>query len=431
MTADKFWKIFWLGTGGILIVGLAFSLSLFFIYIAKADLPALVGVTYDPSQDPFEGILHTPGEAGSTKFSGFLYEDSIPLRFSGWVWHADADWRSSEEVADGPRSIKATFQEKDGGTIGINGPAISMKGYSSITLSVFPGPGVGDMYLELFDAHGNSIGVQSLGWYTKNGVLATSSWQKVTVPLKNLLDPSGNVVTGWSISSKHPGVAYIDSVSFSKDSADHAPWVMPVDVPLPPYDPFATSTPASLPYMMGAIPDTLLQWHTYFGSMSLGPDIIKVGPLPASTSTQGSISAFRGGKLWTNYKVNVVLDWGETSVFSLLTRFADDGNFASCAFSRYGETVQIYQVTKGDSVFLSQSPGLPTKDLEPWKDVHVGAQIEGNKISCLIDGEKVLSATLSSDLPKTGTVGIETWDQNSYAAPNQIKSFSVSALDGS
>jgi hypothetical protein len=115
------------------------------------------------------------------------------------------------------------------------------------------------------------------------------------------------------------------------------------------------------------------------------------------------------------------------SVFSLVARAVDDGNFVSCAFSRYGESVQLYQLKDGASTLLSQTPGLAVNDFDPWAGVNMGMQVKGNQVSCLIRGSEVLSATVPS-MPASGSVGLETWDSNPDASPHTLKAFTVKPL---
>ncbi len=138
---------------------------------------------------------------------------------------------------------------------------------------------------------------------------------------------------------------------------------------------------------------------------------------------------FRGGKSWSDYAVSATVDWGITSTFSLLTRLTDSQNFASCAYSYYGQTVQIYIVKNGVSTQMGQTPTLPTKHDGAWEGMQAKAVVKGDTVSCYAAGEKVLSAQLP-DMAKSGTVGIEAWDKNQYASAHAIRSFEVRPLLG-
>ncbi|HWB33955.1 MAG TPA: hypothetical protein VG753_01370 [Candidatus Paceibacterota bacterium] len=427
MIVDRFWRMVWISFAAVALAGVVSSLSLFYVHTQPGDLLAALGVSYQNGKDPFE----SPLLSGAVSLnSGYFYQDALPLRYESWTWHAGADWRSNGEHAAGVASIKATFNAA-GGSVGMQGPAADASHDNAISLYVRPDSNVGDLYLDLYDAHGNSIGRQSLSWYTASGALAAGEWQQVTVPLANFASDSvlPKELTGFSISAENPGAAYIDEVRLVSSDAAHARWFPPVAAGPQPFDPFATATPATLPYTFSPASDSLQKWYTYFGTFAPGASgYVELGP-SALASTTGSMTMFRGGKDWVDYKVSTTVDWGLTSVFSLLVRMRDDGDFASCAFSRYGQTVQIYQVSGGVSQFISQSPSLPVRQDAPWEDVTMGAEITGSHVSCLIGGQTVLAADLPT-LPTSGTVGFETWDPNPYASPHKLKVFEVAAGTG-
>ncbi len=422
MIVDRFWRIVWCAFFAVALAGIASALSLFYVRTQPGDLLAALGVSYQSGRDPFASSLLSGAVSLN---SGYFYQDALPLRYDSWTWHASANWRATDEYAAGPASIKAAF-DAAGGSVGMQGPAADAAPYSAISLYVRPDAAVGDLYLDIYDAQGNSIGRQSLSWYAASGALAPGEWQQITVPLANFSvgSTTPQELTGFSVSAENPGSAYIDEVRLVSSDAPHSPWYPPVATGPQPFDPFATATPATLPYTFSPSSDSLDKWFTYFGFFGPGESgSIETGP-SAAASTTGSMTMFRGGKDWVDYKVDTTVDWGLTSVFSLLVRMRDDGNFASCAFSRYGQTVQIYQVSNGVSQFISQSPSLPVRQDSPWEGVDMGADIEGSRLSCLIGGQVVLAADLPS-LQNSGTVGFETWDPNPYASPHTLKSYTV------
>ncbi len=429
MIADRFWRIFWILFAAVALGGVTIAISLFLMYTQPGDLLAAVGASFEAGHDPFQsGTLGSVAEAFSLN-AGYLYQNGLPVRFKSWSWSTAADWHSSEQKYAGPYALKAQFL-LPGGSVGLNGPAVDISDYKSITLAVRPDAAVDDLYLDLYGPDGNSIGRQSLGWYASTSALIPNTWQTVTVPLTNFVDGPEHPpksISGFSVSSKSPGTAYIDEVRLTKDASLGALWVQPPEVVPQPFNPFATSSPASLPYTFSPSPDSLSKWFTYFGVFAPGSSgEMQMGP-DAAQKTTGSMTIFRGGLNWSDYRVQTDIDWGQVSVFSVLVRFQDDGNFASCAYSHYGDSAQIYFVHSGESDAVAQSPGLPTKAYEPWRDVKVGAEVLGNKVSCLIDGQPVLSAELPS-LSPTGTAGFETWDPNPLAAPHTLHMFEVSAV---
>jgi hypothetical protein len=269
---------------------------------------------------------------------------------------------------------------------------------------------------------------QSIGWYAPSGSLTPGEWQPVLIPLENLVSSPGNVtsITGISISTKNPGEAEIDAVRLSEESVSHGVWTEPVEEWMP-YNPFATSTPLSMPYAADFSPGDFARWFSYYGSFGAEGGAFTIGP--KANVSNDSISVIRGGRNWSDYQTDATLNWGAASAFSLLVRFTDPANFASCAFSRYGDGVHIYEVKNGVSTDLAQSPTLPVDDYAPWLNVRVGASVHGNRVSCYVKGEKVLSAVIT-DLPSDGTAGMEAWDSNNLSAPHHIISFTVKQLLG-
>jgi hypothetical protein len=421
-----------MSSGMFMLFGLVTALSLFAFNARQGDLLAAIGVSYQDGKDPFEkgGLLGGGYDGPVLLSSGFLYQNSLPLHFSSWTWSAVGDWRSGDTKSEGSYSLKVTSAAA-GGTVGMSGPDINISGMQSITLFVNPDTLVGDLYINLYDKNGTALREQSLGWYTQSGMLVPGAWQQLTLPLKNFT-ADGKLPTslsGFSVSTKNPGVAYVDAVQLSKSPSEHSVWIAPPDTSGQPFNPFATSTPVQLPYTFSPAPENLMRWFSYYGVFGPGKaGEIVAGPSEATKST-GSLTIFRGGRNWSNYRVHAAINWGEVSVFSLVARLTDDRNYVSCAVSRYGESVQIYQVQNGISNFISQTPGLPVRDSEPWKDVQVGMEVQGNRVSCFIHNEEVLSATLPTLAP-VGTVGFETWDPNPAAAPHTLISFTVTPRGG-
>lgn len=413
MQRDRFWEIFLTVSATVACAAIGFL----YLRLQDPSMQTVAQTATVSNADPFEHeIIDT---ASSTPY---LYRESLPARFDDWSWDATANWRSTEEHHQGSRSIRADF-EKEWAGIRSSGPAISISPYASIDLSVYPASNVGDLYVELYDIYGRSLGQQSIGWYVPGGTLQPAVWQEVSIPLKNIIGTAYvDKISGFSISTKKPGTAFIDDVYLSKELIPHAVWTEPTDGPV---DLFKDAIPALLPYTLSFAPEDIQQWKNLFGRFEVQEADVKIGALPEKTN--GSMAMFTGGKEWNNYRVDAIVYWGPTETFSLLMRFQDDGNFVSCAFSGYGATAQIYQVKKGVSTLIGQSPGLPIPDADAWNNVKHGGSVSGDKVRCYLYGEEVLSATLP-DMPTEGTVGVETWTRGSYDYPHLLRSLTVNPL---
>ncbi len=421
---DKFWKIFWFVFLFITAIFTLVTAELFYLYnpLRTADA-ASVGISYDPARDPFERMKRD--KEVHPKFTGeYFYQDSLPLAFSDWSWSVETNWSSSEQYFEGTRAIKIQFLQEWAGAR-TNASDIDVSPYEGISLAVFPDQKVGDLYIELFDTYGRSLGRQSISWYTSAGSLNPSAWNVVSIQFANLfpLGQNGRTISGYSIGSDHPGVAYVDAIHLEKKVPQHARWKEPL-----PYQgeaPEKPATPIDLPYSLKFTPDALKSWRTIFGRFDLTNNGVRMGP--SAQKTTGSMSYLRGGQLWRNYKVDTTTYWGPTESFSILVRYVDDANFISCAFGSYNATVSIYSVRKGVSTSMGSSPGLAVRADEPWKDAKAGASVNGNTVSCYVDGEKALSATIQ-DMPVSGSVGFETWTRNTYDQPHVLQMLNVTSL---
>jgi hypothetical protein len=423
MKVERFWETFWLLFVAIALASLFASLTMFLLHINSVNAAA-VGMSFDPTKDPFE----TATKQGNFQLiQGYVYRDTLPLGLSQWSWDADLNWTSTEQKFEGVAALKMTFNKPWAG-MGVSGFSVSRNSAQTLTFAVYPDASVTDLYVELYDKNGNSMGRQSVGWYTLNGRLVPNFWQTITIPLYNLAGAAGSqTITGISISTENTGVAFVDSLQFTNTPSSHSVWVQPADFDTPPFNPFATSTPSLLPYVLTFSPEAFSHWYSYYGTLMRHDDGMVIGPTPGGNTD--SVSVFRGGKSWADYQVKTTVDWGLASTFSVLTRFADAQNYVSCAFGSYGQTVTIYDVHNGVSTELAQTPALSVPYDSAWVKVPLGAQVQGKHVACFARGTQVLSADIS-DIPVQGSVGLEVWDQNSYASPHTVRQLEVDPMLG-
>lgn len=420
---DTFWKLFWTTVGTLVLLYLVGVLALIYLYDpTKTADAAAVGVIFDPSRDPF--AAKRPSD-NRPKFSGeYFYQDSLPLSLADWSWGVRVDWNSTKTAYSGTQSFRVTFLQ-DWSGVRAQAPDIDLSDFDGISLAVYP-QNTEDLYIELFDQYGNPFGRQSLGWYTDTGKLQENTWNVVQIPFTNLF-PEGQAkrpISGYAISTVHPGIAYIDEVRLQSTTPPHSRWYEPkpieyVEVPEKP------ETPASLPYTLQFTPGTSDLWKTIFGRFDVTPNGVRIGTNPQKST--GSMSYIKGGQNWADYRIDTKLYWGQTSAFSILLRYVDDANFVSCAFSHYNEIVQIYSVQNGVSTLIGTSPTLPIDAREPWRDAKASASVKGQVATCYVNGEKVLSATIP-EMSAFGKAGLETWTKNTFDSPHTLQEYSVSAI---
>ncbi len=419
---DTFWKLFWIVVGALALVYFLVVIGLIYFYNpTKTADAAAVGIVFDSSRDPFEG--QRPSDKRPNFSGDVIYDDSLPLAFADWSWGVQVNWNSKDISYEGLDSFKIHYLQ-DWSGVRVQASGIDLTSYEGVSLAVYPESGLQDLYIELFDNSGNSLGKQSLSWYADNASLVMSKWNSLTIPFDNLF-PEGQpkrAISGLAISTIKPGVAYVDSMRLETSVPMHSRWYEPKPIEWKPEPP---PPPIPLPYSLETTPESFQQWKTVFGRFELTPTGVRIGTTPEKTS--GSMSYIKGGQNWTDYSVDTKLYWGQTSAFSILVRYVDDGTFISCAFSHYNETVQMYKVKKGVSNLLGTAPAQPIRAIEPWKDAKAGASVEGKRVSCFVDGERALSYEIP-DVSATGTAALETWTQNTYDSPHTLQEFTVKSL---
>jgi len=403
-------------------------MSIFFAHVGSIDTAA-VGMNYVPNQDPFGSNVR---QATFSISEGYIFKDAVPLGLNTWVWDTAANWRASGQVFEGSSDIKAIFNKSWAG-FGLGGFTIDSGAERTLSLAVRPDENVGDLYIELYNKKGNSMGRQSLGWYVPSGALVANQWQTISIPVQNLLGSSTSAtITALAISTTNPGTVYVDSIQFNNRSSAHDPWFyhvpetpeVPVYVP-PPFNPFATSTALKLPYSLSFSPNFNDDWFSPRGFFKQDYDSFYLGPAKGDND---ALAYVRGGKMWGDYQVSAKVAWGSASVFALVARMQDEGNYASCSYSSSGDTIQMYVVKDGVSTMVTQSDKLHYADYSGGA-VQTGASVQGKTLTCSLDGQQILSQNIA-DMASQGTAGMEAWDQDGSRTAHQIETFKVIPLVG-
>jgi hypothetical protein len=412
---DSFWKLFFVATLGIVcLAGLVIAAMI----IRPADsLPTL---PHTSSAEPYAYVQADSVTATSTYF----YRESIPLGFSNASWSASIDWRSPLRRFEGSYAARAEFTSEWGG-LAVAGSGHPRTSYSGISLAVFAEPGLSDLYLELYNAAGNPIGRQSIGWYFPEGALVTGRWQQLTIPIQNF-GSAPNVIGGFAVLAPQKGVAYVDDVRLTRTAPAHAAWTPEKngDTAVSLGELFARTKEASLPYSLRFEPLTMLDWHASSGLFLIEDGRLRVGPAPKGG---GMHATFLGGRTWTDYRIDATVLWGPAASVSLAARITDENSQVSCSYSQLGTVVQIYSMQQGTSTLVAESAytemDLPSR-LE-WAKVPLSMEVRGKRVYCYAYGRLLLTA-YPPNMPENGSVGIEVWDEKTGVEPHIVTVFSVS-----
>ncbi len=434
MIRDFFWPAF------VIVIGIFFGavgfstarffdihLSTFFSNQATSSSLALIGPIAEISGLKTEPVITLPEH--------IFYRESLPYLYSSASWNTTINWRSQKNVFSGSYSAQIKFNTEWSGVH----VASDRKGainpddaYKGLSLNIFLENDFPDLYISLYDENEHLLGMQSLFWYS-GGIIQKGVWREVVVPLSNL-GANGKKIRGVSIESPVSGVMYLDDVQLVNRAPTVAVWIPPQE------EAESTSTESTalsllsghgpLPYEFTESDPTTSRLVPIRGNLYVSGNNLFVNGDPVRNENSG-ITVVGDGLSWKNYTTRVRFDWGSGQAFAIIARFKDDLNYVSCNFSNYGGAVEIHQATttkiKASVNLIAESPELAVSDNEGWLNINLGASVEGDTLSCLLNNEVILRATIPG-MPGTGTTGIETWSLYSDTSPYRIKSLTVTSL---
>ncbi len=343
-----------------------------------------------------------------------VFDDDVSYGWSIDTWKSSAI--SSVQGAQG-NALHITSSEAWGGVqFETRAPLASG---TAVTLNVYAPTAPNALILEINDKKGKSLGRFPLFWYAPNHILATSTWTRVTIPIQHANTTFKNVGS-ISVVTSTTTDAYIDDVAFVSTELSWPRYVPPPDQY---YVPLAITGSTTLPYTA----DFKKLWRSLYGKFIVTDDV-RVGPILSETGSQGSMAVYTDGGSFTDYRATARLKWGTTESFGLVARFVDENNYVSCNYSELYSMVSMFAVRNGESTQLGDTPELARTSFYD-RDILRENSIEvvGNKVSCFMDGERVLSITVPGISPR-GTTGISTWTRYSDALPHVIKSFTVTEI---
>lgn len=126
--------------------------------------------------------------------------------------------------------------------------------------------------------------------------------------------------------------------------------------------------------------------------------------LETTAETTGAAVALSGSYLWQDYvfKANVEGTWGNNVL--LVARYKDNDNYYACDFST--TRVGIKQRIDGVLETVALQNNIP---YILGNSVELGIIVEGDKVSCLIEDDSIVSARMTGGL-KNGGIGVHVWN---------------------
>lgn len=171
--------------------------------------------------------------------------------------------------------------------------------------------------------------------------------------------------------------------------------------------------PKSLNYWDTLSPDR--GWEQSYGSLTLTRGVL----ILKASGSSGAAAFLDGTYLWKDYTYTATIKQRNTATVSLLARMENPNTYVGCEFS--GTGAKITQRVAGTSYTLATKSGLTF----PSSNYQLSIKVDGDKVSCMYKDSAVVSATMRSNSPSKGGIGLKVEaSQNDYA---QVKLEDVKA----
>ena len=172
----------------------------------------------------------------------------------------------------------------------------------------------------------------------------------------------------------------------------------------------AAGSAKSLPYKPSDFGD---EWVRAWGQALHGASL----SLSASPKTSGANAFLNGSNWWSDYYVAAEMTVQSGTETSLFVRNVDDSHYFGCAFSK--TQVMAQEQRGGDNIELARASARLGEG-----PAEVGAAVAGQRITCYLRGQSVVSAV--AGMPPTGGIGVGVWRREPGTAHGTLTSITVS-----
>lgn len=155
------------------------------------------------------------------------------------------------------------------------------------------------------------------------------------------------------------------------------------------------SLPKSLPFVDDMAEDQ--GWLASWGEVHTGDGLL----LKAKPKESGASTLLDGSRLWHTYAMEATVEWSHGYAF-LLGSASAAHTYRSCVFGA-GE-VQLQDTRERETTVLTKRAD---PNIQYGNEVRLGMRVESDHITCLYNGENVL--TVSGVAASQGGVGVQTW----------------------
>jgi peptidoglycan/xylan/chitin deacetylase (PgdA/CDA1 family) len=158
-------------------------------------------------------------------------------------------------------------------------------------------------------------------------------------------------------------------------------------------------------------------WLDGWGSSHLLEGLFITG---ATQEEDSSMTFLDGAALWEDYQMTSSLELVKGNSFAVVARFNNGNNYASCDFS--DDSVSLNQRVRGEEKTIAESD--KAYPINPGQLLSVGVEVRGDQASCYLNGQKIVSGKISSEL-NNGGIGFKTWNAKVFNSSLLVKSVDV------
>lgn len=135
--------------------------------------------------------------------------------------------------------------------------------------------------------------------------------------------------------------------------------------------------------------------------------------LESVQNSTGSSVYLDGTNSWTDYIFTSVLSVKKGAVISLIARYKNDRNYASCNFSK--TYTSLTQHLEGKNIKIIESKNILKNGKQipiNMNNLKVGILVNGNKVTCFMNDIVTVRPNRISNSLMNGGIGFQTWDED-------------------
>lgn len=210
------------------------------------------------------------------------------------------------------------------------------------------------------------------------------------------------------------------------EPVSQTPATPPPPLPEPPAPPVPPPAPLSLPYDATDFSSSD-PWKSILGSISakhVDSNNVNLLAVKAGATNSTSFAELQGSEAWTDYSYAMKVNFISGTAFSLIGRYVDDNNYATCTFEQNGYG-RIDATVNGKTTKIAQVkkyiPNIPYVE-----NISYSMTVKGDQVQCIVNGAAI-TGTIPG-MPAAGGIGIKAYNKAVGTSELDVQEMHVSSL---